>query len=99
MRLDPSTHLRCAWVALKSGYDSWRDYRHYVFSVPAHHEQDVCQQGTITYDDHERAHMLLHALDQRVWEVKVPAIIESPNYEILTVDELFNKLKSTEFDH
>jgi hypothetical protein len=43
--------------------------------------------------------MLLHALDQRVWEVKVPAIIESPNYEILTVDELFNKLKSTEFDH
>jgi hypothetical protein len=28
--------------------------------------------------------------------VKVSTIIESPNYETLTVDELFNKLKSTE---
>jgi hypothetical protein len=42
---------------------------------------------------------LLHALDRRVWEVKVSAIIESPNYETLTVDELFSKLKSTEIDH
>eukprot|EP00267_Zea_mays_P043388 XP_020395469.1 uncharacterized protein LOC103629069 [Zea mays] len=43
--------------------------------------------------------LLLHALDRRVWEVKVSAIIESPNYETLTVDELFSKLKSTEIDH
>jgi hypothetical protein len=51
------------------------------------------------YSDHERALKLLHALDRRVWEVKVSAIIESPNYETLTVDELFSKLKSTEIDH
>jgi hypothetical protein len=43
--------------------------------------------------------MLLHALDQRVWEVKVSTIIESSNYETLTVDELFSKLKSTEIEH
>jgi hypothetical protein len=42
---------------------------------------------------------LLYALDQSVWEVKVLAIIESPNYETLTMDELFSKLKSTVIDH
>jgi hypothetical protein len=31
--------------------------------------------------------------------VKISAIIESSNYETLTVDELFSKLKSTEIDH
>jgi hypothetical protein len=31
--------------------------------------------------------------------VKVTAIIESSGYETLTVDELFNKLKSTEIDY
>jgi hypothetical protein len=46
------------------------------------------------YDDHERALNLLHALDQRVWKVKVSTIIVSPNYETLTVDELFNMLMS-----
>jgi hypothetical protein len=49
--------------------------------------------------DHERALKLLQALDQRVWEMKVSAIIESPNYETLTMDDLFSKLKSTEIDH
>jgi hypothetical protein len=52
----------------------------------------------LPYDDHERAIKLLHALDQKVWEVKVTAITESPNYETLTVEELFRKLKSTEID-
>lgn len=56
-------------------------------------------KAQLPYDDHERALKLLHALDRRVWEVKVSAIIESPNYETLTVDELFSKLKSTEIDH
>ena len=42
---------------------------------------------------------MLHALDRKVWEVKVDAITESPNYETLTVDELFSKLKSTEIDY
>ena len=41
---------------------------------------------------------MLHALDRKVWEVKVDAITESPNYETLTVEELFSKLKSTEID-
>jgi hypothetical protein len=51
------------------------------------------------YNDHEIALKLLHALDQKVWEVKVLGIIESPNYETLTMDEIFSKLKSTEIDH
>jgi hypothetical protein len=42
---------------------------------------------------------LLHALDKMVWELKVSAIIESPSYDTLTIDELFNKLKSTEIEH
>jgi hypothetical protein len=53
----------------------------------------------LPYDDHERALKILHALDQRIWEVKVSVIIDSPNYEILTVDELFSKLKFTAIDH
>jgi hypothetical protein len=56
-------------------------------------------KAQLSYDDHERALKLLHALDRRVSEVKVSAIIESPNYETLIVDELFSKLKSTEIDH
>jgi hypothetical protein len=56
-------------------------------------------KAQLPYNDHERALKLLHALDRRVWEVKVSAIIEWPNYESLTVDELFSKLKSTEIDH
>ena len=53
----------------------------------------------IPYDDHERALKLLYALDQKVWYVKVQAIIESASYDTLMVDELFSKLKSTEIDH
>jgi hypothetical protein len=57
------------------------------------------KKAQLPYDDHERAMKLLHALDRRVWEVKVTTIIESPNYETLTMDELFIKLKSKETDH
>jgi len=53
----------------------------------------------LPYDDHERALKLLYALDRKVWDVKVSAIIESANYDTLTVDELFSKLKSTEIDY
>jgi hypothetical protein len=53
----------------------------------------------LPYDEHERALMLLHVLDRKVWEVKVLAIIESPNYETVTMDELFNKLKSIKIEH
>ena len=39
---------------------------------------------------------LLYGLDRKVWEVKVTAIIKSPNYDTLTVDELFSKIRFTE---
>ncbi|CAN6241967.1 unnamed protein product [Urochloa humidicola] len=50
----------------------------------------------LPYTDHDRALKLLHSLDRKVWGTKVDAIIESPNYETLSVDELFSKLKATE---
>jgi hypothetical protein len=34
-----------------------------------------------------------------VWEVKVVAITESPNFETITVDELFSQQKSTEINN
>ena len=37
----------------------------------------------LPYDDHERALKLLYALDWKVWDVKVSAIIESTNYDTL----------------
>ena len=43
----------------------------------------------LPYTDHDRALKLLHALDHEVWGTKVDAIIESPNYEMLTTNELF----------
>jgi hypothetical protein len=55
-------------------------------------------KAQLPYDDHERALKLLHDLDRMVWDVKILAIIESPNYEIVIVDELFNKIKSIEID-
>jgi hypothetical protein len=56
-------------------------------------------KAQLPYDDHERALKLLYALDRKVWDVKVTAIIESSRYETLTMDELFSKLKSTEIDY
>jgi hypothetical protein len=53
----------------------------------------------LPYLDHERVHKLLHALDQRDWEVKVLMIIELSNYETLIVHELFSKLKSNDINH
>src|SRR5579883_3495707 len=50
------------------------------------------------YGDHELALKLLHALDRSVWGVKVDAITESPNYETLTLEDLYSKLWSTEID-
>jgi hypothetical protein len=52
----------------------------------------------LPYDDHDRAVKLLHSLDRTVWSGKVEAILESETYEILTVDELFSKLKLSEVD-
>jgi hypothetical protein len=56
-------------------------------------------KAQLPYDDHERALKLLYALDRKIWDVKVTAIIESSGYETLTVDELFSKLNSTKIDY
>ena len=53
----------------------------------------------LPYDDHERALKLLYALDWKVWDMKVSTIIESTNYDTLTVDELFSTFKCTEIDY
>src|SRR5438132_12946407 len=50
------------------------------------------------YEDHDLALKLIHALDRSVWGVKVDAIIESTNYETLTLEDLYSKLRSTEID-
>jgi hypothetical protein len=53
----------------------------------------------LPYDDHDRAVKLLHSLDRTVWSEMVEVVLESEKYEILTVDELFPKLKLSEVDH
>src|SRR6266498_2817145 len=50
------------------------------------------------YEDNDLALKLLHALDRSVWGVKVDAVIESANYETLTLEDLYSKLRSTEID-
>jgi hypothetical protein len=52
----------------------------------------------LPYDDHDRAVKLLHSLDRRVWGGKFKAIVESENYDTLTVNELFSKLKLAKVD-
>ena len=51
----------------------------------------------LSYDNHERAKNCCKPRSE-VWEIKVVTIIGSLNYETLTVDELFSKLKSIEID-
>jgi hypothetical protein len=48
----------------------------------------------LPYDNHDRAVKLLHSLDHTMWSEKVEDILESRNYETLTMDELFSKLKT-----
>jgi hypothetical protein len=52
----------------------------------------------LPYDDHDRAVKLLHSLDRTIWGRKFEAIVESENYDTLTVNELFSKLKSAKVD-
>jgi hypothetical protein len=52
----------------------------------------------LPYDDHDMAIKILHSLDRTVWGGKFEAIVESDNYDTLTVNELFSKLKSAEVD-
>jgi len=89
----------------------WREYENFTqlpgesIDTMFHHFQSIMNKMRSkkpllapTYTDHEQALKQLYALDQKVWEVKVSAIIESPNYDTLTVDELFSMLKATEVD-
>ena len=55
-------------------------------------------RADIPYSENERARKLLHCLDKTVWGTKVDVIVESPQYETLTIDELYSKLKSSEID-
>jgi hypothetical protein len=48
----------------------------------------------LPYDDHDRAVKLLQSLDRTIWGGKFEAIVESENYDTLTLNELFSKLKS-----
>jgi hypothetical protein len=59
----------------------------------------LANKAELPYDDHEMALKLLYVLDQKVWDMKVSAIIESSNYDTITMDALFNKLKSTEIHY
>jgi hypothetical protein len=52
----------------------------------------------LPYDDHDRAVKILHCLDRTIWGGKFEAIVESEQYDTLTVNELFSKLKSAEVD-
>jgi hypothetical protein len=52
----------------------------------------------LPYDDHDRAVKLLHSLDHTIWGGKFEAIVELENYDTLTVNELFLKLKSAKVD-
>jgi hypothetical protein len=52
----------------------------------------------LSYDNHDRVVKLLHFLDRTIWDGKFEAIVESRNYDTLTVTELFSKLKSAEVD-
>jgi hypothetical protein len=52
----------------------------------------------LPYDDHDRVVKLLHSLDRTVWGGKFEAIVESENYDTLTANELFSKLKLAEVD-
>jgi hypothetical protein len=54
-------------------------------------------KAKLPYDDHERALKLLHALDQRVWEMKVLTIIESIESRLEGVDR--RNLKIINFEH
>jgi prephenate dehydrogenase len=52
----------------------------------------------LPYNNHDRVVKLLHTLDHTVWEIKVEAILDFEKCTILTVNELFSKLKSAEVD-
>jgi len=55
------------------------------------------KNGALPYDDHEQACKLLFALDRSIWQMKKESIVESAGYETLTTNELYSKLKASEY--
>jgi hypothetical protein len=52
--------------------------------------------GPYAYSNNERAKQLLHALDDRIWGMKIIAREESADFPTLDTEKLFSKLKSHE---
>jgi hypothetical protein len=52
--------------------------------------------GPHAYSNNERAKQLLHALDDRIWGMKIIALEESADFPTLDTEKLFSKLKSYE---
>jgi hypothetical protein len=52
--------------------------------------------GPLAYSDNERVKLLLYALDDSVWGMKITALEESVDFAILDTEKLFSKLKSHE---
>jgi hypothetical protein len=52
--------------------------------------------GPLAYSDNEHAKLLLYALDDSVWGMKITALEESTNFATLDTEKLFSKLKSHE---
>jgi hypothetical protein len=87
----------------------WREYENFTH-LPSESIDALFQRFTavvnnmranvdvLSYDNHDRAVMLLHSLDRTVWGGKFESIVESEKYDTLMVNELFSKLKSAEVD-
>jgi hypothetical protein len=56
----------------------------------------LCSCGLLACDDNEHAKQLLYALDDHVWGMKITPLEESADFATLTIEKLFNKLKSHE---
>jgi hypothetical protein len=87
----------------------WRQYGNFTH-LPGESNDALFQRFTVVvnnmranvdvlpYDDHDRVVKLLNSSDRTVWGRKFEAIMESENYDTLTMSELFSKLKSAEVD-
>jgi hypothetical protein len=102
-------HVGNAHVQARLYATYWREYENFTH-LPGESIDALFQRFTVVvnnvranvdvlpYDDHDRAGKLLHSLDRMVWGGKFEAIVESENYDTLTVNELFLKLKLAEVD-
>jgi hypothetical protein len=102
-------HVRNAQVQARMYATYRREYENFTH-LPGESKAALFQRFTVVvnhmranvdilpYDDHDRAVKLLHSLDHTVQGRKFEVIVELEKYDILTVNELFSKLKSVEVD-